>query len=356
MSSVFVETTKTLLQVIDRWADSESSAMDADTSQAITDCCRVICGTPPQLDELELQQAGLQFAQAWQAVQRGKAGANGSVPAAFWEAVRDLRTYVRVTEAPPEEPLESVADVLARYPESYAQRLYRVAEHFGAYDHDRGLYVGPFHDHHGNAMIHLVKQEAETPGSVLPADYVRPTVSKKRKMLAEQAQERIKKLRLGMAEEQAEKERRPSKTVVDYLKIGQFPDVIAKAFRIAEDEVRRIAVENGLEIKERAAEMVVAAMNHADPKREEAIRFADELQKRHEREAFIPEAEPAASPVEPSPSSSEVDTVKEEVLSLLRDRPSIAQTDVMKHLFDLGLQASARSVAAILRHNRPAES
>lgn len=288
-----------LIDAHDKWCDDltttgidDGSDLDAALQVAISTIC--YGDVPADCREIadRMRRVELEY-QAY--VDRAKVTTEGEPVQAFWSAFRDvLETYRKVRIAVEGRVLKSVKEYKAE-----GLNDYQIAVQFGL--RVDGRWTGIFFSEHGQPLSRQIEQEADEPGSVIPADFVHPEDQIIRQKLnielqghldrATQVEEQSK---AGIVQKsEAERLKEIESDVIAFLKEGALPWQVAKRFEITLNQVDDVAKRHGI-----ATESAPADSDDDD--------------------ADSPE-EPTAAAAEPEPPKATPDAVKAAAVERFED-------------------------------------
>lgn len=222
-----------LIQSHDEWMeddaapDTPTKAME-DRIEVVIDVCAT-GGVPGDCRNLvdAVEELGVQ----WRQYSDGAWGKHGEPLPQFWGAFREMlsaRSGAMIRKPISPEP---VCDLVSQGVTSR-----QIAENLYGWKDARGNRVGPFLDpENGQVLDSLIRQEAETPGSVIPDGWVNESQLADYKKRVKEAENRIATV------EAIENEEEKKPTVEQMLKDGAYVTQISNVTGVDEDGVRSIA-------------------------------------------------------------------------------------------------------------------
>lgn len=223
----------TLIQSHDEWMeddgapDTPTKAMEDRLEVAIEVCA--IGGVPGDCRQLVATVGELGV--HWREYSEGAWGKQGEPLPQFWGAFRTMlsaRSGAMIKK--PVSP-ELVCNLVAQ-----GVTARQIAENIYGWKDARGNRVGPFLDpENGQVLDGLIRQEAETPGSVIPDGWVKDSQLEKYDKRVKEAEARISTV------EDIENKEEKKPTVEQMLKDGAYVSQIASVTGVEEDGVRSIA-------------------------------------------------------------------------------------------------------------------
>jgi|DEB0MinimDraft_6_1074348.scaffolds.fasta_scaffold03462_6 hypothetical protein len=242
----------TLIEAHDKWCDDltatgieDGSDLDAALQVAISTIC--YGDVPADCREIadRMRRVDLEY-QAY--VDRAKITTDGEPVQAFWSAFRDvIETYRKVRIAVEGRVLKSVKEYKAE-----GLNDFQIAVQFGL--RVDGNWTGIFFTEHGQPLSKLIEQEADKPGSVIPADFVHPEDKIIREKLNIELQGHLDRAtqveqqsKAGIVQQsEAERLKEIEADVVEFLREGALPWQVAKRFEITLNQVDDVAKRHGI--------------------------------------------------------------------------------------------------------------
>jgi hypothetical protein len=225
-----------LIQVHDDWeADEKAPIVPTEAFElALTAAVETCDGgdTPIQCRELVTAVSRLGF--EWNEYVDGKMDRQQRPVGSFWAAFRGMLTARQIASVSAPKRIEPVAELVAQKV-SYHQIAFHIYGHNGK---------GPFVSAAGQPDVAKILQEAQTPGSVIPPDWVHPADAERRRQEVAALHRRL----TSVARRDADKPEpyRDKASVEQLLREGQYPDVIASVKGVGLDEVLATAEQLGI--------------------------------------------------------------------------------------------------------------
>lgn len=179
-------------------------------------------------------------------------------------AIESVCKFLDAHESQEDAPQQSVASLLAEW-KNQPNRYLWVARQFGEYDADADIWRGPFFNRAGVPLPNLIEKEAASAGSVLGENFQPSAQAVKNARIKAAALKQLANLQAGLF--RPEGGAVPEKaSVLDQLRDGQYPDVIARVSKVPIADVLRIAKENGITPTTRDEDLGRAALEaFSDP-------------------------------------------------------------------------------------------
>ena len=337
--------TDTLIRAHQHWQDSDQPAFSSDLEEAISAAISVVMhGGDFPAECVRLVQPFVHFGEAWLGVLDGRGiDADGLPTSAFWaafESVKETHKQIRAAGAKATQ-LEPVAELLEQFDAKDPRRYEWVAKAYSVQQPD-GTFEGPFFDEFGTVLTALIKQEAANPGSVVK-DSSALTETAARQRSADESQGRLAELSQKYRN-QADEEPEDPATIEQLLKMGQYPDVIARSKRVSLDTVLSEADRLGIIPGDREADLMVP---NVDPV-EDAYEAAAEGQSGDVAPAELAADAPKGPPVQINLEPLTADELSERVLGLVAESPDISVVDIARQLGEDGYTASLDDITSTL--------
>jgi len=335
--------------------------------QAVGVVCALVSTSFPKDDRLmALFMSCTQLAAAFQGVIEEEPGsARGLV-----QGIENVLKHLGAHEQEQEVPLVPVATMLHEYKNS-SQRYMWIAKAYGDYDTDFDIWKGPFFSSSGVVLSHLIEKEAATPGSVLGDDFKPMGAQRKAARIRAAAIKQLSALQTGLF--RPEGGAVPEKaSVLDMLKEGQFPDVIARVKGVPLNTVLAQAATAGIKVRNRDDELNRAALEaSSDPIAEAGGYQKPTFDDPEDDEDEDFDDEPEATP-EPEEEQDTTDTLDDEAppaviermtsdeltdfaVGFLAENPMATAHEILATaVTELGKSASRQMLAPILKTLRSA--
>ena len=237
-----------LIHVHDDWeSDPEASHLPTVAlEEAIELATGICCNGSIPVECQELYNSVSVLAVEWQAYRDGsKINRDGRPESSLWDAYRRVLRARAGTIVIKPRALESVKQLVAeKVPGLQIAKIYgqRIP---GANPLEGPQWRGVFFDEFGRVRHDLLAQEAENPGSVVPADWVHPDEVSRYESEREAMVTRLDAI--NAAESEPDGPYEDPATIEQLLREGQFPATIAKVKNTTIDAVLAVAAEMGID-------------------------------------------------------------------------------------------------------------
>mgnify|MGYP006348146317 FL=1 len=327
-----------LLATHDEWENDPlapsvpSVAFESAINGAITICAH---GDIPG-DCRQLIRAMEDLSVQWIAYEDGSMEPTGLPKRSFWNAMAEVVRHRQESKHDERPKLESVK-ILKGQNVTDAQ----IATIYSAnVMTNRGpKRVGPFHDSRGVVLSHLIRQEAEQPGSVIPPDWIHPDRQAEMDKVTEANRNRLTRVQ-GRATDNT-----PKEDPLKLLKDGQYADVVAKVCKMPLADVIALAHEHGIEVSSRP-NLMSERSDYLPKLSESQERVFDAQASRSEDVEFV------AEPDTTDDDGPETFDAAESIRAILDDTGGSADASEIAGLIKErhGETLTTRQVAAFVRH------
>lgn len=340
----------------DRWAADPHMELPTraleDAVEAVVETCAT--GDVPH-DCRDVVAAAARLGVVWEAYRNGDRAQGGHPRSEVWSRMADVFHCLRGVAAHRPRTIEPVS-LLFEQLKDFAGRDLQIARMYGhriELRDGKSKWVGPFFDDREVPRGDLIRQEAEKPGSVIPAGWIHPSEEARvREANAADA------ARIARTTERAAEPAEDPASVEELLREGQYPDVIARVKRTTEAAVRTEAAEKGIVPNERPnlravrsdhEQPVPAEVNSPVPTQGRGVGEAPVANSPDERPKGREKAAKGRSKPSTEPAGMSAEDLASAVSLLAEADPSLGAPDIVRRIReDYGATVTVQAVSEAL--------